>query len=99
MTKKIIINKKCLSFPLLFFSEGKKVAHQHDAKYIETSVTLHHHIDELLVGILRQIRIKLNVIYPEVTQSKNNKKGPRGLLKRLFRLSRKNEELVENVFE
>lgn len=79
--------------------EGKKVAHQHDAKYIETSVTLHHHIDELLVGILRQIRIKLNIIYPEVTQSKNSKKGPRGLLKRIFRLSRKNEELVENVFE
>ncbi|XP_061197149.1 GTP-binding protein RAD-like [Saccostrea echinata] len=79
-------------------AEVRKVANRHDAKYIETSVTLHHHVDELLVGILRQIRIKLNIILPESTQTKN-KRGPKGLLKKLFRINRKGVEPEENVFD
>ena len=42
----------------LLFSEARSVAKQYNCKYIETSAALNHHVDELLVGILSQIRIK-----------------------------------------
>ncbi|WAR11861.1 GEM-like protein [Mya arenaria] len=37
--------------------EGRSVAKQYNSKYCETSAALNHHIDELLVGILSQIRL------------------------------------------
>ncbi|KRT85153.1 hypothetical protein AMK59_2599, partial [Oryctes borbonicus] len=40
-------------------SEGKSMATSFDCKYIETSVGINHNVDELLVGILTQIRLKL----------------------------------------
>lgn len=39
--------------------EGKSVATAYDCKFIETSVGINHNVDELLVGILTQIRLKL----------------------------------------
>lgn len=79
------------------------MANQHDAKYVETSVTLHHHVDELLVGIIRQIRKQLNVTFPDISPLFNKKqkytKGPRNFLKRILRLNKKNKEPVENVIE
>ncbi|XP_045463427.1 uncharacterized protein LOC123673051 isoform X2 [Harmonia axyridis] len=39
--------------------EGKSIARAYDCKYIETSVGINHNVDELLVGILSQIRLKL----------------------------------------
>ncbi len=39
-------------------SEGKTMAVRYDSKYIEVSAVLNHKVDELLVGILRQIRLK-----------------------------------------
>lgn len=39
--------------------EGKSMATAFDCKYIETSVGINHNVDELLVGILTQIRLKL----------------------------------------
>ncbi|KAG4069698.1 hypothetical protein HA402_002277, partial [Bradysia odoriphaga] len=39
-------------------SEGKSLAQSRDAKFIETSSGIQHNIDELLVGILKQIRLK-----------------------------------------
>ncbi|XP_044744996.1 uncharacterized protein LOC123306880 isoform X2 [Coccinella septempunctata] len=39
--------------------EGKSIATAYDCKYIETSVGINHNVDELLVGILTQIRLKL----------------------------------------
>jgi Rad/Gem-related GTP binding protein 1 len=39
--------------------EGKTMATTYDCKFIETSVTINHNVDELLVGILAQIRLKL----------------------------------------
>ncbi|XP_049816936.1 uncharacterized protein LOC109599248 isoform X2 [Aethina tumida] len=39
--------------------EGKSMATSYDCKYIETSVGINHNVDELLVGILTQIRLKL----------------------------------------
>lgn len=39
--------------------EAKSAATQFDCKYIETSVAINHNVDELLVGLLTQIRLKL----------------------------------------
>lgn len=39
--------------------EGKSIATSYDCKYIETSVGINHNVDELLVGLLSQIRLKL----------------------------------------
>ena len=40
------------------FSEGINLATKYGSKYIEVSAILNHRVDELLVGILRQIRLK-----------------------------------------
>ncbi len=40
------------------FSDGKRVAKEFGCKYIEVSVLLNHHVDKLLVGIIRQIRLQ-----------------------------------------
>jgi len=54
-----------LSFPLklnifsLTLAEGKAMATAYDCKFIETSVGINHNVDELLVGLLTQIRLKL----------------------------------------
>ena len=37
------------------FSEGKNLATSHDAKYIETSSGIQHNVDELLVGVVKQV--------------------------------------------
>ena len=42
---------------LCFFPEGKNTAKQYACKYIEVSATIDHQIDELFVGILKQIRL------------------------------------------
>ncbi|XP_033755882.1 GTP-binding protein GEM-like [Pecten maximus] len=39
--------------------EAKAVAKTYEAKFVETSTVVNHNIDELLVGILSQIRLKL----------------------------------------
>ncbi|XP_046738061.1 uncharacterized protein LOC124406627 [Diprion similis] len=39
--------------------EGKSMATSYDCKFIETSVVINHNVDELLVGLLSQIRLKL----------------------------------------
>ena len=41
-----------------FVAEGKAIASSYDCKFIETSAGLNHNVDELLVGILAQIRLK-----------------------------------------
>lgn len=41
------------------FAEGKAMATAYDCKFIETSVGINHNVDELLVGLLSQIRLKL----------------------------------------
>ncbi|XP_023232756.1 GTP-binding protein GEM-like [Centruroides sculpturatus] len=38
--------------------EGRTLANRYDTKYIETSALLNHNVDELLVGIVSQIRLK-----------------------------------------
>lgn len=42
----------------LFVSDGKCLACTYKAKFVEVSVGINHNVDELLVGILNQIRLK-----------------------------------------
>lgn len=41
-------------------SDGKSLAASRDCKFIETSSGIQHNVDELLVGILKQIRLREN---------------------------------------
>lgn len=59
------------------------MASSYDCKFIETSVMLNHNVDELLVGLLTQIRLKLE--NPERTRDlfrkrsrKNRSRSPLG---------------------
>ncbi|XP_043487190.1 flocculation protein FLO11-like isoform X4 [Polistes fuscatus] len=63
--------------------EGKSMATSYDCKFIETSVGINHNVDELLVGLLTQIRLKLE--NPERTRDlfrkrsrKNRSRSPLG---------------------
>ena len=40
------------------FTEGRQLASSYDAKFIETSAGLKHNVDELLVGVLKQILLR-----------------------------------------
>ncbi|XP_017150251.1 uncharacterized protein LOC108160633 isoform X3 [Drosophila miranda] len=54
---------------LITSQEGKALAASRDAKFIETSSGIQHNVDELLVGILKQMRLK-EVREKKATQSK-----------------------------
>lgn len=56
-----LIEKRKYNFNFFSFSttEGKAMATAYDCKFIETSVGINHNVDELLVGLLTQIRLKL----------------------------------------
>uniref|UniRef100_A0A182JCW0 Uncharacterized protein n=1 Tax=Anopheles atroparvus TaxID=41427 RepID=A0A182JCW0_ANOAO len=56
----LVANKADLARSRMVSSdEGKAMATQYDCKFIETSVGINHNVDELLVGLLSQIRLKL----------------------------------------
>ena len=56
-------------------SDGKSLAVSFDCKFIETSSGIQHNVDELLVGILKQIRLKLQD--PEQARSLFRKRSSR----------------------
>lgn len=43
---------------ILIVSDGKALAVSRDCKFIETSSGIQHNVDELLVGVLKQIRLR-----------------------------------------
>lgn len=83
----------------VLISEARHLAITYNCKYIETSATLNHHVNELLVGILTQIKLKLN---PDLTVEKNTSVSRdttcfKGLFNRLFHL-KPNVQTTFNVF-
>ena len=60
-----VINKKLKKNPVIrrlkCFPEGRSLAISHDCKYVEVSAALDHNVDTLLVGIVKQIRLKMTV--------------------------------------
>ena len=47
-----------INVSLFLFPDGKCLACAYRAKFMEISVVINHNVDELLVGILTQIRLK-----------------------------------------
>ena len=43
---------------MFLIAEGKNIAQNAKSKFIEASVGIQHNIDELLVGVLKQVRLK-----------------------------------------
>ncbi|KAK3085633.1 hypothetical protein FSP39_006457, partial [Pinctada imbricata] len=56
----ILVGNKCelARARNISLEEAKSVATTYDCKFIETSTVLNHNVDQLLVGILTQIRLK-----------------------------------------
>ncbi|XP_023932700.1 GTP-binding protein REM 1-like, partial [Lingula anatina] len=63
--------------------EGKLVATLYDAKYIETSAVLSYHVDELLVGILHQIKSRKSP-FKAPSQGMVRRNSAKRILKRLM---------------
>jgi Rad/Gem-related GTP binding protein 1 len=83
----------------VLISEARHLAITHDCKYIETSATLDHHVNELLVGILTQIKLKLNPDFTEekITSASKDTTCFKGLFNKLFHLKPK-VQTTFNVF-
>lgn len=90
----IIISKNVFFY---FLTDVRSISRTYDCLPFETSAALNHHIDELLIAILKQIRHKLNPDlhpspddYTEPEMRRRDKQGPVGFLGKLYRrLSRK----------
>lgn len=85
-------------------NDARKLADTHCCKYIETSVALNHQVDELLVGILRQIRLSRNKKSPQVNpgshpKPKVKRSGALGLLDRLFSRKAKSGSTCDNLYD
>lgn len=90
--------------------EARSVAKQYDCKYTETSAALNHHVDELLVGILSQIRLThtpdMHMERPDFearARSKTGKcslPGPKRLLNFIFKKNHYKASIheCENLF-
>lgn len=85
----------------------------YNCKFIETSVGINHNVDELLVGILTQIRLKLTLLAKH-TKSNNTKDSGRrkykrsmtsasikvkGLLSKVWRTRRSSSQTCVNLQE
>ena len=66
---------------VFYFSEGRLLASSYNCKFIETSAALNHNVDELLAGLLSQIRLKQygQFIRDEVTGNKKQRQRQKGL--------------------
>ncbi|XP_067651732.1 GTP-binding protein Rit1-like [Haliotis asinina] len=84
-------------------AEAKVIAMKYDCKYAETSVAINHHVDELLVGILSQIRFKLNIPVNQVvlTEKPKEKLSPKRamlFLSKLFKQASRKSKSCDNLF-
>lgn len=89
---------------IIIITDARKLADTHCCKYIETSVALNHQVDELLVGILRQIRLSQNKKSPQVNPGSHSKpkvkrSGALGLLDRLFSRKAKSGSTCDNLYD
>lgn len=93
--------------------EARLAAETYDCKYTETSAAVNHHVDELLVGILTQIRLHMSLPFTTISfpgkeqRNKEEKKekrrriidGPLAFFAKLFRRnSKKVLKPCENLY-
>ncbi|WAR13265.1 RAD-like protein [Mya arenaria] len=85
--KSDLVGKRTLSA-----DEGRAAADGYDCKYIETSAALNHRVDELLVGIHKQIMLKFQSVSGE---DQNNHVTKLKTRKNSFK---KTKRSLENIF-
>ncbi|VDI70623.1 Rad and Gem related GTP binding protein 1 [Mytilus galloprovincialis] len=86
--------------------EARQLAKEFECKYIETSAVLNHKVDELLVGLLKQIKLKLNpeaiqkaAVLTQVKGKRHNLcKVVKRLLNKILRRTSKPLSQCENLF-
>ncbi|XP_052062025.1 ras-related protein Rap-2a-like [Mytilus californianus] len=83
--------------------EARQIAKEFECKYIETSAVLNHKVDELLVGLLKQIKLKLNPDAIQKAAILTQCKGKRHslfkrLLSKILRRTSKTLSQCENLF-
>ena len=90
-------------------TDGRTAADKYGCKYIETSAALNHRVDELLVGILKQILLKTSggpIEDTELNHSTKSKdkdrkgsfKKTKHFLEKIFRRSGPKEKACENLY-
>ncbi|XP_037085254.1 GTP-binding protein GEM-like [Pollicipes pollicipes] len=72
-------------------SDGMELACSYNAKFIEISVGMNHNCDELLVGMLHQLRLKRGSYEPQKEHSWTRNKG-------IVRASRKCKRALTKIF-
>ncbi|XP_022244825.1 GTP-binding protein RAD-like isoform X2 [Limulus polyphemus] len=85
--------------------EGRAAATSFNCKFIETSAGINHHVDELLVGILTQIRLKLQhqeKISEKKEKPKNHSSSvctgkAKGFIKRILRKASTKSKSCDNL--
>ncbi|KAG8179961.1 hypothetical protein JTE90_015410 [Oedothorax gibbosus] len=67
--------------------EGRSLAKERGCKFVETSVAINHQLDELLVGVITQIRIKARIAEKRTKKSGNQQRNCKAtcIIKRLWR--------------
>ncbi|KAL5022457.1 hypothetical protein ScPMuIL_001612 [Solemya velum] len=73
----ILVGNKCdlVRTRNVMLEESRAVAKQYDCKFVETSTVLNHNVDELLVGIVTQIRLKIKHVEDEKQRETSDEKG------------------------
>lgn len=80
---------------IIFILDGRAIAQKYNCKYTETSAGLNLKVDDLLVGIVRQIKLKLKQelerkTLPRAAAGKSDTKGSKpGFFRKLFRKTTK----------
>ncbi|XP_045480317.1 GTP-binding protein GEM-like isoform X2 [Harmonia axyridis] len=69
----VVGNKADLARSRVITTNGKALAVARDCKFIETSSGIQHNVDELLVGILKQIRLRESRDKKKKPKKENNK--------------------------
>lgn len=94
---------------IVCFPDARLCVSYYNCKYVETSASLNHHVDNLLVGILSQIRLKLNpdkllkhmekmsASPSHIKQRHSSLKSAKGILHKLF--NRQKSLSCDNLYD
>ena len=86
---------ECLRFLRYSVLDGRTTADKYGCKYIETSAALNHRVDDLLVGILKQILLKTSGSQNEERELPNDVKSKEKDRKGSFK---KTKQFLEKIF-
>ncbi|XP_042900216.1 GTP-binding protein REM 1-like [Parasteatoda tepidariorum] len=81
--------------------EGRSLAKERGCKFVETSVAINHQLDELLVGIITQIRIKAKIAEKQRKRSDRSSQTSRNkatcIIKRIWRRTCMTSKSCDNL--